>query len=305
MKQENIEMEEQVPTIGQSFQTARIAAGMSVEDVSQRLKLTALQVTKLEQDDYQDLGPVTFIRGYIKSYSALLGIDAQQLLALMDAPKAPEPTKRMQSFSRRTEKEASDNRLMIFSYLILALVLGSSGIWFWQTNDSSTDANLSPSTTTNAQPLGEQPIGVESESTKQLDIDSFSSNDTSSQVSTSAADSESINNQTTLLDESVEPVQTDEMTVVEVVEEKKDPSISTVVMRFSDDSWVEIFDATQERIAFGVKKAGYTMTVSGKAPFSIVLGKHQVVEVELDGQLIDLSSLPRNRLAKFKLPLAE
>ncbi|MBD1580735.1 RodZ domain-containing protein [Pseudoalteromonas sp. S16_S37] len=299
MKQENIEMEEQVPTIGQSLHTARIAAGMSVEDVSQRLKLTVVQVTKLEQDDYQDLGPVTFIRGYIKSYSALLGIDAQQLLALMDAPKAPEPTKRMQSFSRRTEKEASDNRLMIFSYFILALVLGSSGIWFWQTNDSVTDANLPPVTTTDVTPVGEQQASLEPEDSKQLNTG------TSDEVSSSATDSEPVNQQTTLADESDEQAQLNEEPTIKTAVEKKDPSISTVIMRFSDDSWVEIFDATQERIAFGVKKAGYTMTVEGKAPFSIVLGKHQVVEVELDGQLIDLSSLPRNRLAKFKLPLAE
>ena len=38
----------------------------------------------------------------------------------------------MQSFLRRTEKEANDSRLMLFCYLILAIVLGLSALWFWQ-----------------------------------------------------------------------------------------------------------------------------------------------------------------------------
>ena len=58
-------------------------------------------------------------------------------------------------------------------------------------------------------------------------------------------------------------------------------------------------------LAFGVKKAGYVMTVTGKPPFSVVLGKHSVVSITLDGEAVDVSTFPKNRLAKFTLPLAE
>ena len=47
------------------------------------------------------------------------------------------------------------------------------------------------------------------------------------------------------------------------------------------------------------------MTVTGTPPFSVVLGKHQVVEITLNGEAIDISNFPKNRLAKFNLPLAE
>ncbi|MGB1978361.1 MAG: DUF4115 domain-containing protein, partial [Pseudoalteromonas tetraodonis] len=56
---------------------------------------------------------------------------------------------------------------------------------------------------------------------------------------------------------------------------------------------------------FGVKKAGYEMTLTGVAPFSVVLGKHDVVRITLNGEPVDISAFPKNRLAKFKLPLAE
>ncbi|WP_105167508.1 RodZ domain-containing protein [Pseudoalteromonas sp. T1lg23B] len=311
MKQENIEMEEQTPTTGQSLHTARVAAGLSIEDVSARLKLTALQITKLEQDDYQDLGPMTFVRGYIRSYCGVLELDVEKTLALMDAPKAPEATKRMQSFSRRTEKEASDNRLMIFSYLILALVIGSSGVWVWQTSNSTVENSPAEpkAALTNADSTSVVPATEDKAATS--DTQSATVQDSDGQKITAESENTAIQNDTipnleeeTLSDEAVN-VHTSEQNVSQGVTENKDASLSTIVMRFNDDSWVEIFDATEERIAFGVKKAGYTMTVDGKAPFSVVLGKHQAVDVELDGQLVDLSALPRNRLAKFKLPLAE
>ncbi|CAM4039695.1 RodZ domain-containing protein [Pseudoalteromonas byunsanensis] len=307
MKQENIEMEEQTPTSGQSLHTARVAAGLSIEDVSARLKLTALQITKLEQDDYQDLGPMTFVRGYIRSYCGLLDLDVEKTLALMDAPKAPEATKRMQSFSRRTEKEASDNRLMIFSYLILALVIGSSGVWVWQSSNSTVE-------NTPAEPKAAvvKPDDISSANdTTSLDEHSATLEDGDEQKITAESENTAVQNDTIgdledeIVSEEVANVNTSEPNVSQRATDNKDASLSTIVMRFKDDSWVEIFDATEERIAFGVKKAGYTMTVDGKAPFSVVLGKHQVVDVELDGQLVDLSALPRNRLAKFKLPLAE
>jgi cytoskeleton protein RodZ len=76
-------------------------------------------------------------------------------------------------------------------------------------------------------------------------------------------------------------------------------------MHFNEESWVEIHDGKGDKVAFGVKKAGYDMTVSGHLPFSIVLGKHQAVDITLDGEKIDISSFPKNRLAKFNLPLTE
>ncbi|CAH9051389.1 Cytoskeleton protein RodZ [Pseudoalteromonas holothuriae] len=311
MKQENIEMEEQKPTIGQSLHTARVSAGLSVEDVAQRLKLTTVQISKLEQDEYQDLGPVTFTRGYIKSYSSLLGLDAHHLLDLMDAPKAPEATKKMQSFSRRTEKEASDNRLMVFSYLILALVLGSSGIWYWQTSDEPIDTKgqTAPEATV-SESVEQQTVIEKNIETVKENPDTVAQSSVINTINILDKDNTEVSLQTTLLDDSPVIEQVDVQPKVEnltpqSIANKKDASLSIIIMRFSDDSWVEIFDATEQRVAFGVKKAGYTMTVQGKAPFSVVLGKHQVVDVELDGQLVDLSALPRNRLAKFKLPLAE
>lgn len=284
------ESTEQQASLGQVLASARKEANLTIEAVADRLKLSPKQITKLEQDDYSALGPITFVKGYIKAYCTLLQLDQAQTLALFETPESVADNKGMQSFSRRTEKEANDSRLMLVSYMILAIVLGSSGFMYWQTTSNESDV-IVPEV---------QSIMPQSE---ELAVKSDDEIVTETGVATTPEQpSEAV----------TEVIETDKP-VLDVVEAEQAPDeetnsapvLNTIVMHFKDDSWVEIFDASSERIAFGVKKAGYTMTVQGVAPFSVVLGRHQQVDVELDGQSVDLSSLPRNRSAKFKLPLSE
>ncbi|KZN35119.1 hypothetical protein N474_02840 [Pseudoalteromonas luteoviolacea CPMOR-2] len=322
MNQEEIETTAETISLGQTLANARAEQNLSLEDVAGRLKLNHTQLTKLEQDDYHSLGPETFVRGYIKSYSALLGLDNEQVLSLYQSPNVPEQKRNMKSFSRRTEKEAHDSRLMIVSYIVAIVFLGLSAFWWWQTastSDNVEEASFIPESTSSSAPqspsLTEQSIdnaqSVETEASTET-VSPEQSLDTNMPVEPSAVQ-EQQNKVAATNELASAPV---EQPQLETVEAPSNTSTSTsndseltppsqVVMHFEEDSWVEIFDATQERVAFGVKKAGYTMTVSGIAPFSVVLGKHQVVSIQLDGQPVDISGLPRNRLAKFNLPLAE
>lgn len=283
MNEMSPESTEQQASLGQVLASARKDANLTIEAVADRLKLSPKHITKLEQDDYTSLGPITFVKGYIKAYCTLLQLDQGQTLALFQAPDSVADNKSMQSFSRRTEKEANDSRLMLVSYVILAIVLGSSGFMYWQATSNENDVIV---------PESESPV-----------VENSEENDMSPKVVLSTEDA---------IEPALEQAETDKPVLdavdaeqVQVAETSSAPLLNTIVMHFKDDSWVEIFDASSERIAFGVKKAGYTMTVQGVAPFSVVLGRHQQVDVELDGQTVDLSSLPRNRSAKFKLPLTE
>ncbi|TMP37462.1 RodZ domain-containing protein [Pseudoalteromonas rubra] len=315
-----------VLSLGQTLAKARHDKGVSFEEITARLKLSESQINKLEQDDYHKLGPETFVKGYIKSYCGLLGLDAQETLRLYESPVVPEQKGKMKSFSRRTEKEAHDNRLMWFSYAVLALVIGSSAIWFWQTISTqneitpgdaldipqvSAPVNSVPNEAPNESaqentPSEDMSEGGELNSTAEPAVQSGDVSAAQPQLASAAPENEAAQVDT---EESQNTAATEfssaPVTAPEPDKTQSELSQSTIVMVFKEDSWVEIFDASQERVAFGVKKAGYTMTVSGVAPFSVVLGKHRAVSITLDGEAVDISGLPRNRLAKFNLPLAE
>jgi cytoskeleton protein RodZ len=284
MNEENTPTQKEQPNVGQILKAHREGANVSIASIAMPLKLSELQIQRLENNEFELLGPITFVKGYIKNYCRELKVDSAPILAMMPAPPEPAKPANMQSFSRRTEKEANDSRLMLVSYIILAIVIGLFALWFWQ----------------NATPIEEQTskinVGNSIMSERQVvqsnNIEQQQSADKALLQSTLATSEETPFNQATI----EQPVAADTDST---------NNASTIAMSFNDESWVEIYDGEGEKVAFGVKKAGYQMTVSGITPFSVVLGKHDVVSITLDGEPIDISAFPKNRLAKFKLPLAE
>ena len=287
MNEENIQTQTEQPTVGQILKNHREQANVSIATIAAPLKLSELQIKRLENNEFALLGPITFVKGYIKNYCRELKVDSAPILAMMPAP--PEPTKpeNMQSFSRRTEKEANDSRLMLFSYLILAIVLGLSALWFWQ----------------NATPIEEQTSNINVANSKMSERQAAQPSFLQQQQQAEIDDEPLLESQSALTPS--EPEVVVETTPLASISDSQDDSTSTIVMNFNDESWVEVYDGEGEKIAFGVKKAGYIMTVSGTPPFSVVLGKHDVVNITLNGEPVDVSAFPLNRLAKFTLPLAE
>lgn len=78
-----------------------------------------------------------------------------------------------------------------------------------------------------------------------------------------------------------------------------------LIFKFSGDCWIKITDATGNDIAYGVKKAGRVMPVSGQPPFSVILGAPRSVNIQYDGQPVDVSFLPSDRTGRFVLPLQD
>ena len=65
---------------GAVLRQAREAAGLSVEQVATQLHMTVRAVANLESDDWTSLGAPVFVRGQLRSYSRLLGVDLEPLL---------------------------------------------------------------------------------------------------------------------------------------------------------------------------------------------------------------------------------
>ncbi|GAA60125.1 cytoskeleton protein RodZ [Pseudoalteromonas sp. BSi20652] len=289
MNEENTQTQSEQPTVGQILKNHREQANVSIATIAAPLKLSELQIKRLENDEFTLLGPITFVKGYIKNYCRELKVDSAPILAMMPAPPEPAKPANMQSFSRRTEKEANDSRLMFFSYLILAIVIGSSALWFWQ----------------NATPIEEQTSNINVANSKMSERQAAQPS-ISEQQQQAEIDNESLlESRSTPSETSTNPEAVTETTPIASNNASQEDVSSTIVMNFTDESWVEIYDGEGEKIAFGVKKAGYIMTVSGTPPFSVVLGKHDAVDITLNGEPVDVSAFPKNRLAKFTLPLAE
>ncbi|KAB2927810.1 MAG: helix-turn-helix domain-containing protein [Dechloromonas sp.] len=72
------------PSVGQQLAAARQARGLELADISQALKLGVRQVEALESGNWHALPGQTFIRGFVRNYARLVGVDATPLMAMLD-----------------------------------------------------------------------------------------------------------------------------------------------------------------------------------------------------------------------------
>jgi len=282
---------------GLMLSEARKKLSLSAEDVSNRLNFRTNLVNEIEQDIFDPALPATFNRGYLRNYAKLVAVDIDEVLSAYDMLSIAEVQRsEMQSFSNLTEKQAEHSRLMWFSYLIAALLFGLMVLWWLQEPelsvnlfDKSTQEQPASSNVTDivdvnvvkkiveAPELSVQPPVVESP-TIETNIDAKPESQIKGQVN----------------DQIKVPVNTE----TELV-----PDISTAVFTFSGDCWVNIYDATGDRIAWGVKKSGYVMTVTGKVPLTVTLGKPELATIAFNGNPVDMSSFNLGNITKFSLPL--
>lgn len=116
---------------GHELQLARERAGIDRETVAQRLRLHPSQLDALEQDDYAQLPPPTFVRGYIRTYAREVGLDADDLIAAYDASGAAvaEP----EIMPAAGDGSGATGRGALVGVLLILMVVGAgAGVWLYQ-----------------------------------------------------------------------------------------------------------------------------------------------------------------------------
>ncbi|MDO6506251.1 DUF4115 domain-containing protein [Colwellia sp. 4_MG-2023] len=310
---------------GQILSEAREKASFTVEYVANTLNFKVKLVESIERDIFDNKLPATYNRGYLRSYAKLVNVDVSEVLSAYDMLGVAEVQRsEMQSFSNLTEKQAEHSRIMWLSYIIAAILFGLMIMWWLQEPKQGVDENI----------VNESLVTIPTSETVNQDGNIEESNaDKASAELNDASKSDSVPNDIIEIiseDESIpqentdsiinnpSPVETQVSTVEDTTSEEltntapvlaldenleESVAIDTAIFTFSGDCWVNIFDANGDRIAWGVKKSGYVMTVTGQAPLKITLGKPELAEIEFNGQAVDLSEFNAGNIAKFTLPL--
>ena len=64
---------------------ARVAAGMSIEDLAYKSKLRATIIAAIESDDFSLCGGEVYARGQVRSLSVIVGLDPNEVMHAYDA----------------------------------------------------------------------------------------------------------------------------------------------------------------------------------------------------------------------------
>lgn len=115
--------------IGATLRGAREAAGYSIADVAERMRLSRHLVENLEAERF-DLFPVSvFLRGYLTSYARLLGIDSEPLLEAYDRRGFGPPQLHSQD-TARTAPRGSEFTVTITTLVVIAVLIVLSALWW-------------------------------------------------------------------------------------------------------------------------------------------------------------------------------
>ena len=112
-----------VPLPGAVLAAARVARGMSEEDIARRLKLSVAQVKAIETGDHSRLPSEVFVRGFIRSYARLLNVDIAPLLPRKEVAPPEIANERMMKQAPGVSMEPSRYRRLPVMAASAALVL--------------------------------------------------------------------------------------------------------------------------------------------------------------------------------------
>ncbi len=290
-------------TIGYLLQTARKEKGLSEEDIAKALNLRLALIADIENDDFSNIASTTYAKGYIRNYTRFVGADAIQIQQCVDYQLGVDKSPAMQSFSRKTARDAADNRLTWVTYLIVVVLIGM--FVFWWAQKSSFFSEL----TDLSQPTKEEQRPAPGESAPQRETQAPAPDADHKEAAngSTALNSAEIKQADTSEHPRVEPVKVTETQAIGQVNTENAPAseitLTEINLELTENCWIKLEDATGKVLILGEKKAGYNKTVSGAAPFKAVFGAPRAVKLSLNGENIDLSHYPKSRVARLTLPL--
>ena len=292
---------------GSALREAREKAGLSVAEIANALKVTERTVDALEAELYGELPPRPYVRGYVRRYAGLVGLDATTVTVGSDGEAEPVPPAVVpRSRWAWVNDFARESWGLVYGGIVLVFVvlIGATLWWAWL------GGNAEPATPEAASDAaGADPVPGAA-------ADAPVSEAATEEVSTLRGEPGQTLDSTPRVPEPSGPVATDpappEVDTVEprVVDADIDqaageadgsagPDLITFV--FEGECWVEIRDRDGDLVHGDLGRDGETVTVAGRAPFSVLIGNPAVVDVTFNGERVSLAPGRPGEVARFEV----
>ena len=291
---------------GEALRRAREAADMSRQRVCRELRLPLELITAIEEDDYEALPEAAFLRGYIRAYAKLLNHDSEALLAAYEdiLPRTGGWTGPSRAAGRDPE-DVRERYVWVAIALAIVIVLIIGG-WVWtrslgteeqQTSVDDLLAELAPEAVT--EDAAENAATGTAAAEPASDVPSRSTPPPAAGAAANTAQSPSaaagVDNKPAPRraspSESGEAKAEAEAEAVEATNPAEPaPAVDaspSMRMRFTQQSWVEVSDASGERLLYGLMDAGEQRSLQGEPPFKVFLGNAPGVEIRYRGETFE------------------
>lgn len=312
---------------GASLQQARERHGWSVAEVAEKLHLTESAVCSLEAERYDELPGATFVRGYIRTYAKLVGLDQDALVKQYSQGVQPievEPIRALPDLGRRVARSRSRGRL-VMALLLLAVLAGLVGGYFWwqdgqqkaqvalQVNEEVAFSQVEIERVDGT--LYIQSLDDLDARTAELEVAEISLDflQLPLMATGQAAEANAVEPESDA-SSSIDGLDAELVAATEGSEGATAPDTDTVdssgaavtakhrlELSFTAECWIRITDGTGTEVASGLYQAGQVVQLSGETPFELHLGNAGGVQLRFNEQPVDISSSIRGNVARIKL----
>jgi cytoskeleton protein RodZ len=320
---ENAPMPEEQRSLGVLLAGERERQGLSRADIAQRLHMSASQVEALEGGDYARLPRGTFLRGFVRNYARILGLDPNATLRALagDAPGEKAPAIVVPSQNIRFDPigaRLGSPYVKAFAIATTVIVLGFAALYWWfyvRPTAMSGGGTLRKSVaeaprvesrkvdTPMPEALKAESLVAEPQKAEPPQVEPPRAEPAVAVVAKNAvpkAESpkpEAAKPATAKPENAVEAAPIDTTQVIAA-------GGGVVRLRFKGSSWVEIKDGRGKLLLSRVNAGGSEAEVSGRPPFSVIVGNAPEVELTYNNRSFDLEPYTRVAVARFTLPPA-
>lgn len=297
---------------GARLLAARENRNMAVSEVASLLCLDCAVIRAIEQDDFDKLPSTTFVKGYLRGYAKLLGLDGQSLVDEYDAVTGPSDAG-VKVTDMVAERKSWAGRWVVLT-LALSAVLALA--WFWS---DPADQPVSTNTMQPSAALVDAVVsGTNSNATAETGDEREAVDDVIEQLLRGMNNEPAAGSEAAAAEAVDSPVQSEASapssvesepsanentsTSSDAAEASTAPTLTKLRLVGSQTSWVSIRDDRQKRIFRNNIKAGDSREVSGLPPMIINLGNAEGVDLYVDGQRFDHTAWHKaNGTARFVL----
>lgn len=309
-------------TVGERLALARSGQELSVEQVAGQLKWSARQIAEIEAGHYSVFPDMLTVRGFVRTYAKILKIDSTLLLhdlaaeyeklpaKPLDRPKldTPFPTGRMPLLGRH-----HNNSQKIFGGAIL-LLLCLLAVFVWRAELLHFVRGIYP---VSSIPAADQ---VSTTEIKPAVQDNFSppsapevnqpvveSKDAASEKKPPAPSENSRQNVSVPVVAALNSKAGEAIQDGTQMEAQKNPRTAefspadSLVLHFSQDSWVQIKRLNGSVVVSRLYKAGTDEVVGVTEPLNMVIGNAPGVAAKLRGQDLNLPAQPGSNVVNLSI----
>ncbi|MAR82744.1 MAG: hypothetical protein CMD44_03015 [Gammaproteobacteria bacterium] len=263
---------------GERLASKRSEKELSINQVAREIKIEPHVIEMIENNEFESIGAPVFVKGYLRQYSELVGLDPNLIIEKYNAINSIEDSSPIVNDSvDQISKYVLTPKIILIAIFVILISFGVLVTVFGIFGNNEAVV-IKMETETESQESLLPPVTAPQIDSSETQIDETLEMETETESQ-----------------ESLLPSTADEFFIEE--------NFMNLTIVYSGLCWTEIFDANGERLFFGLGDQDREVNIDGLPPFDVMLGAaDNLLEIKLEGREYNVvDSIRRGEVLRFKV----